>query len=286
MKNIKKKKIPISKLSNQTQFIVLKELVAILGNIVVKNEIHLKPFVEKNYHIILVDLTLTFIMFPKLIKNTIGTLVNLTNDQTIRDNLCRVAAFIQSIYLIFDEYKNNRHIIDYKLRLLINVLKSDIAVNTFISGNMIYYLLLFLKDFKNVDIILINTLKIIRSLITKVKGMEGFCNKLNEFYSLIYNENLPNNKANELFLDDMINLLNQGKGNEFLEVKIEIINLLAYLANQNSQFKILIEKSEKLMQSLNDLITSNSKNASNSKLISQAIAQLPIEELNMISNKK
>ena len=40
------------------------------------------------------------------------------------------------------------------------------------------------------------------------------------------------------------------------------------------------------MQSLNDLITSNSKNASNSKLISQAIAQLPIEELNMISNKK
>ena len=84
----------------------------------------------------------------------------------------------------------------------------------------------------------------------------------------------------------MINLLNQGKGNEFLEVKIEIINLLAYLANQNSQFKILIEKSEKLMQSLNDLITSNSKNASNSKLISQAIAQLPIEELNMISNKK
>ena len=282
----KEKKIPISKLSNQTQFIVLKELVAILGNIVVKNEIHLKPFVEKNYHIILVDLTLTFIMFPKLIKNTIGTLVNLTNDQTIRDNLCKVAAFIQSIYLIFDEYKNNKHIIDYELKLLMNVLKSDIAVNTFISGNMIYYLLLFLKDFKNVDIILINTLKIIRSLITKVKGMESFCNKLKEFYSLIYNENLENNKTNELFLDDMINLLNQGKGNEFLEVKIEIINLLAYLANQNSQFKILIEKSEKLMQSLNDLITANSKNASNSKIISQAIAQLPVEELNMISNKK
>ena len=151
---------------------------------------------------------------------------------------------------------------------------------------MIYYLLLFLKDFKNVDIILINTLKIIRSLITKIKGMESFCNKLKEFYSLIYNENLENNKTNELFLDDMINLLNQGKGNEFLEVKIEIINLLAYLANQNSQFKILIEKSEKLMQSLNDLITANSKNASNSKIISQAIAQLPVEELNMISNKK
>ena len=282
----KEKKISLSNLSNQTQFIVLKELIAILGNIVVKNEAHLKPFVEKNYHIILVDLTLTFIMFPKLIKNTIGTLVNLTNDQTIRDNLCRVAAFIQSIYLIFDEYKNNKHIIDYELRLLMNVLKNDIAINTFISGNMIYYLLLFLKDFKNVDIILINTLKIIRSLIVKVKGMEGFCNKLNEFYSLIYNENLKGNKAYQIFLEDMINLINEGKRNEFLEVKIEVINLLAYLANQNSQFKSLIEKSEQLMESLNNLISSNSKNATNSKLISQAIAQLPVEELNMINNKK
>jgi hypothetical protein len=40
------------------------------------------------------------------------------------------------------------------------------------------------------------------------------------------------------------------------------------------------------MESLNNLISSNSKNATNSKLISQAIAQLPVEELNMINNKK
>ena len=84
----------------------------------------------------------------------------------------------------------------------------------------------------------------------------------------------------------MINLINEGKRNEFLEVKIEVINLLAYLANQNSQFKSLIDKSEQLMESLNNLISSNSKNATNSKLISQAIAQLPVEELNMINNKK
>ena len=106
----KSQEISLNILSNQTKFIVLKELVAILGNIS-KNEIHSKPFIEKNFHLILVDLTLTFIQFPKLIKNTIGALINLTNLEEIRDKLCKVAAFIESIYSLLDHYKNNKYII-------------------------------------------------------------------------------------------------------------------------------------------------------------------------------
>ena len=110
---------------NMFELIILKELVAILGNIV-KNESHSKPFIEKNLHLVLVDLKLTFYYYPKLIKNTIGALINLTTSNEIRENMSKVAAFIQSIYIILDHYKENQALIDYELKLIINVMKNGI----------------------------------------------------------------------------------------------------------------------------------------------------------------
>jgi hypothetical protein len=156
----------LESLSNRFDFIILKELVAILGNIV-KDEKHAKPIIEKNLHLVLIDLKLSFNSFPKLIKNTIGALINLTTNNDIREDVARVAAFIQSIYIILDKYKDNQAIIDYELKLIINVMKSDITIKTFISGDMFFYLLLFIKNFTTNDEIVFNLIKIIRTLILK-----------------------------------------------------------------------------------------------------------------------
>jgi len=110
--------------------LILKELVAILGNIVKEGidifnlEMHKKPFLDKNFHIVMLDIKLSFYFFPKLVKNTIGALINLTTSDEIRENLSKVAAFIQSIYLILDKYQSNQAIIDYELKLIMNVLKN------------------------------------------------------------------------------------------------------------------------------------------------------------------
>ena len=282
---LKDKKENISILSTQTQFVVLKEIVAILGNIV-KNEIHSKPFIDKNLHLVLIDVKLSFIMFPKLVKNTIGALINLTNSQEVRDNLCKIAAFVQSIYLVLDQYKDNQFIIDYELKLIVNILKNDIAINTFVSGDLLYYVLLFIKNFKTHPEIVLNSIKIIRCLIVKIKGMEEFLKKVFEFNQAIYDfkETDPKEKGYQYFIDDMINFLNAENELMSIEVKIEIINLLAYLSNQNKEFKELIGKSKELNLSLNALISKNAKDELSNKMISLAIAQLPIEELNMINH--
>ena len=244
------------------------------------------PILDKNLHLVLIDVKLSFIMFPKLVKNTIGALINLTNSQEVRDNLCKIAAFVQSIYLVLDQYKDNQFIIDYELKLIVNVLKNDIAINTFVSGDLLYYVLLFIQNFKTHPEIVLNSIKIIRCLIVKIKGMEEFLKKVFEFNQAIYDfkETEPKEKGYQYFIDDMINFLNADNEQMSIEVKIEIINLLAYLSNQNKEFKELIGKSKELNLSLNALISKNAKDEISNKMISLAIAQLPIEELNMINH--
>ena len=81
----------------------------------------------------------------------------------------------------------------------------------------------------------------------------------------------------------MMNFLSYEREKMSITTKVEIINLLAYLSNQNNEFKSLISKSDKLIKNLNSLILQNSNDEESNKAISLAIAQLPVEELNMIS---
>jgi hypothetical protein len=161
--------------ANKFEYIILKELVAILGNIV-KDEIHSKPFIDKNLHLVLIDLKLCFHSFPKIIKNTIGALINLTNSDQVRENICKVAAFIQSIYIILDKYKENQAIVDYELKLLMNVVKNEITIKMLISGDIFFYLLLFLKNYVSHEEIVYNSIKILRTLILKSKFFKNAIN--------------------------------------------------------------------------------------------------------------
>jgi hypothetical protein len=101
----------------------LKEIIALLGNII-KNEIHQKPFMEKNLHIVLIDVIISFIDYPKIIKNTIGTLINLTSNEEIRNEISKISAFVKSFYLISEKYNESSMIVDYQLKLLLNILKN------------------------------------------------------------------------------------------------------------------------------------------------------------------
>ena len=84
------------------------------------------------------------------------------------------------------------------------------------------------------------------------------------------------------FINDIQKLI---ENNNFeIDTKIQIINFIAYLANQNNEFKNVIDKNDKLLKSLNKLIEQNSNNEKR-KLLSKAIAQLPVEELNIINRK-
>lgn len=266
-------------LLTQPKFTILKELIAILGNII-KNEEHAKPFLDKNYHVALIDIILTFINFPKLIKNTIGALVNLTNISEIRESFGKVAAFINAVYLIFDEYKENKFIIDYLLKLICNLLKSETIINIFITGNIMYYLILFIYEYKNEENIIINSIKILRILLTKVKGLEEFLTKISEFYTEIYKSNNEEKiKCYSSFINDLIKFLECNNYN--IESKIEIISLIAYLANQKEELKNIIQNNKEIIHILNNLVNFYLNNEESSQSISQAIAQLPIEDLNI-----
>jgi len=117
------KKDQIFEISFSFELTILKEIIGLFGNIV-KNEIHQKPFMEKNMHIVFIDVILSFIDYPKIIKNSIGAMINLTTNNDIRNEICKVAAFIKSIYLVLEKYSSNHMIIDYQLKLLINIRKN------------------------------------------------------------------------------------------------------------------------------------------------------------------
>lgn len=96
-----------------------------LGNII-KNEIHQKPFLEKNLHLVLIDVIVSFIEYPKIIKNSLGAMINLTANTEIRNELEKVSAFIKAFNLVTEKYNESSLIVDYLIKLLINVLKNGI----------------------------------------------------------------------------------------------------------------------------------------------------------------
>jgi hypothetical protein len=108
---------------NNIKVLLMKEIIALLGNLVV-NETNSNIFIEKSFHLILIDNIISFIDYPKLIKICIGTLINLSNDENIKDSLSKVAAFIKAVFLILENYKENSAIIEYLMKLLVNVMKN------------------------------------------------------------------------------------------------------------------------------------------------------------------
>lgn len=108
---------------NKIELLNIKEIIGLFGNIV-KNEVHQKPFVDKNIHLVFIDVLLSFIDYPKIVKNTIGTMINLTTNGHIRNDISKVAAFVNSIYLILEKYNDTPLVLDYELKLLINILKN------------------------------------------------------------------------------------------------------------------------------------------------------------------
>ena len=94
-----------------------------------------------------------------------------------------------------------------------------------------------------------------------------------------------------MFLEDLITILDTKF--DVINICIEIFLMLSYIANQNLYFKSLLEKSESFMKVMQKIISLYSVNYFFylkkiyiyiqeddvvSKLISQCIAQLPIED--------
>lgn len=112
-----------TKIDKSLKILLIKELIALLGNLVV-NDVDSPIFVEKNLHLILIDEVISFRSYPKLVKICIGTMTNLTNNSEIRENLSKVAVFIKMVYIVLEDYKDNAAIINYLLKLLLNVVRN------------------------------------------------------------------------------------------------------------------------------------------------------------------
>lgn len=103
---------------------IYKELMALLANLMTI-EINLEIFYEHNFHLILIDTVSSFIGFPKIVKIALGALVNSTNNLNVLESLSKVPKFLDVIELVLEEYKESSLIIDYLLKLLINVFRNS-----------------------------------------------------------------------------------------------------------------------------------------------------------------
>jgi hypothetical protein len=104
--------------------IILKEITALLGNLMIISE-NVRIVFDKSLHLVLVDNIISFIKYPKIVKICVGTLINLNTHENVRNSLGSVAAFIQCICLVLETYKNNSSIIDYLLKLILNSVKNS-----------------------------------------------------------------------------------------------------------------------------------------------------------------
>lgn len=268
------------------QLILMKEVIALIGNLIV-NEGNTQLFIDKSIHLILIDNIITFINFPKLVKICIGTLINLSVESFVKESLSKVPAFIKALFLVMDTYKENSAITDYLLKLLLNAVKNEQLEKTLNSSDIHLYLLLYLKYFYQNEDIVSNTIKLIRILIDKRKGYSEFKLRLSSFYAIALSEK-PKSVNKEAsspiahFINDLIFLLESYLMD--YSSTIDILMLIGIIStNEEADFKSLIEKSTNFISILKRIIEHYNHNKEQKKGICQCVAQLPIEEFQLIN---
>ena len=100
--------------------------------------------------------------WPKIVKTTIGTLINLSNNEPIRESLCEMAPYITAIFELFALYQGSAPIIDYLLKLIVNTTKNSDIVFAFSTEEFFVYLLLFLETYIENEEIIFYSLKLLR----------------------------------------------------------------------------------------------------------------------------
>jgi len=104
--------------------------------------------------------------------------------------------------------------------------------------------------------------------------------KIQEFYKTLYGQSNEKVKYLGLYVADLVHLLESKV--DSINLCVEILLLLSYLTNQDEDFKKILETSDTFMKTIQKIITTYSKDEKISKLISQCIAQLPIEEFDAV----
>lgn len=93
--------------------------------------------------------------------------------------------------------------------------------------------------------------------------------------------NMEDTTHHKLLLEDLLFILNRHITD--FPITLEVLMILSLLSgNEDDSFKSCIESSQKFISTLQLVIEQYNDHEENKKAISQAIAHLPIEELNKI----
>lgn len=261
--------------------VLVKNLIGIIGNFIILQK-DFMCVIEKNFHFIIMDYLISFIYKPRLVKTCVGTLVNLSTNEDICVSLNKDPLFKRMIINTMDVYKENPFLIDYILRLLINICLKEELVYIEIYSYLIYYI----KKYMSYEEIMYNSIRILRI-------SSDYSNTYNDYIlniKLIYKTDF--NSGIDGYLKDLIDLLEYYLNK--VDIVIEILNVIGKLSLNSLEFNQIVHSKKEIFCVLNKVISNyndcngngngngyddNSNDKRRKKLLSQAIAMFPIEEI-------
>ncbi|CAG9313195.1 unnamed protein product [Blepharisma stoltei] len=240
----------------------LKEISAALGTISTDPAIA-QIIVQAAGIEIITEVALRNLTKSKLVKTCIGALVNLSLQEGMVDRIGNNLRFYELIRAIIASYPSSSYMMEYTLRLILNALQSNNCLYHLSEVSFVTDLRNLFERWQNEEDLLLYVLYIFRSLVSHKKGIEAF------------SEAIP-----EGFIDQLLGVFQHYISN--VKVLTEIILLISALSQQEGIFLDTLKRSDMLSTRIKECLEIHSKDQNKTMLLTECIANLPVEELNII----
>mmetsp|Transcript_57429 Transcript_57429/g.65514 ORF Transcript_57429/g.65514 Transcript_57429/m.65514 type:complete len:659 (-) Transcript_57429:153-2129(-) len=292
--------------------LAIKELNATIGALASEKSHCLE--IGKNGGVeIVVNSALKYFKDPKIIKTSLGSLINLSSQEENRKIISRTKTFYLLIYYTIEEHKKSAPIADYALKVILNTADDDVCLHNYISGGLYMKLLEFLEVYARNYGVTYASLRVLRKLCSyNSRSFDNFLRVLIRTYGTQedWNNTLPTHtgsgtdigKTTLAGLEGGQKTARIDEGdleepfNSFLRVLLivlkeqissvaiisEIILFLSVLEKRSAYFLKILKEDEKMIAAIKDVINTYRGDREVMVTLSEYLANLSIEDLPII----
>jgi len=255
----------LQKYANTSCVYTLKEITACIGSISTIPEIS-QSIADRGGVELIIEVGAKNFEISKLLKTCVGALVNLSLIERNRERIANNYNFYQLCGHSLEKYLGSAYVTDYILRLLINALSHHNCLYHFSTPAIIEKAIEVLVRWINDEQLVQYSLRILRHLVSHEKGFE------------VMRELIVGSEAS--FLTKVLNAMSQQVGS--VNVIVEGVLLLSLIVDRSEAFLEAMKADTQLGSVLKNCLEHYGNDSEKSSMITESIANLPVEELNLI----
>eukprot|EP01016_Furgasonia_blochmanni_P005598 TRINITY_DN1218_c0_g1_i10.p1 TRINITY_DN1218_c0_g1~~TRINITY_DN1218_c0_g1_i10.p1 ORF type:complete len:388 (-),score=145.19 TRINITY_DN1218_c0_g1_i10:99-1175(-) len=253
---------------------MFKELNGLLGNLSLDERICL-DVLNKAFLTYILRISLEYFDNPKIIKTTLGCLINMTATMKARDSLAKEKDFYILLFNILEKYDYSKFVIDYAIKLMANTSQNEICIKNYTTKSCVKMICKVFFKLDKDEYISMMLLKIFKTICIKGNATEVFIDVVNEINKSAASCNL---------IEDMITLVKLVAKD--IEKVVECLLFISLLAQKSEDIQKMIREAESFGPLIKDLMFIHKDDEEGMKLLYNSIAFLPMEDLNFLQRRR